>query len=449
MKALRIVAAILLLAAGVVVAVHGYGRWYGPKSGKAGITKKAPAVRYHCPMHPNYVSDHPGDCPICGMKLVPIEPPPPSPADKPKDQSMSQPQGVFEISPERQQLIGVRYGTVERASATRTIRAAGKVEMDETRVERIHPKVDGWIENVFADFAGQQIKKGQPLLTLYSPEMFASQQEYLLALRAEEVLKPSSIATTRADTHSLVEAARKRLELWDLTSAQIEQVRQTGQPVKAITLYSPFSGYVIARNAFPRQRVTPDTELYALADLSRVWVMADVYEYEAPFIRTGQAALIRLPYERGRTFRARVNYVQPSMDAVVRTLKVRLELANPRLALKPGMYVDVEFQITNPARLMVASSAVLDSGLMKTVFVDRGEGHLEPRHVETGGQFGDQVEILSGLKEGERIVGSGTFLVDSESQLKSAMGGMAGMPGMASPSQESSQPSGGAGHQHD
>lgn len=310
------------------------------------------------------------------------------------------------------------------------MRAVGKVAVDETRVTKIHPRVEGWIEKVRADFTGARVEKGQALLTIYSPEMLASEEELLLAVKARGILKGSTMAGTAADSETLVAAARKRLELWELSGAQVEEIERTGKTIRGVEMDSPASGYVLARNAFPGQKVTPETELYTVADLSRVWVMADVFEADAAEIRMGQSAVVRLPYEGGRTQAARVNYIQPEVNAATRTLQVRLEMANPGMRMKPEMYVDVDFATGTGERLTVPAEAVLDSGERKTVFVDRGNGYLEPRQVETGQALGDRVEIVKGLKRGERIVTSGTFLVDSESQLKAAAGAMAGMPGM-------------------
>jgi RND family efflux transporter MFP subunit len=474
---------------GVVAAAFFSGRWYGGRSTAPAADKGGRKILYYVdPMHPAYKSDKPGVAPDCGMRLEPVyedqaqgapaaerkvlyyrDPQDPNytsrnPGLNPEtgrelepvyaEEPSSLPPGVFQVSSERQQLIGVRYGMAEIASASRTIRAVGKVEMDETRIARIHPKVDGWIETVFVDFTGKFVKKGQPLLTIYSPELLATQQEYLLALKAVEVMKHSSMPDALADNHSLVEAARRRLELWDLTPEQIDEIRATQKPVKTVTLHSPASGYVKARNAFPRQRVMPETELYTVVDLSRVWVVADVFEYEAPSIRPGMPAAVSLSYSPGKTIPARVSYIQPSVDPMTRTLKVRLELANPGLILKPEMFVNVEFRVGGAPRVMVPLDAVLDSGERKTVFVDRGNGRLEPRHVRTGEQAGDRVEILAGLDPGERIVISGTFLIDSESQLKAAASGMAshphggtGAPAKADPSGKPAAPSG--AHQHD
>jgi RND family efflux transporter MFP subunit len=476
-KALILLAVIAAFAAG-----YGYNRWFG--GGAAAPAKKAERriLYWHDPMHPAYKSDKPGIAPDCGMKLEPVyaddgaapeaerkvlhyrDPQDPNyKSDKPgfnpetgaelvpvyAEDASSMPPGAVQVTPEKQQLIGVRYGTVEYTNGAQTIRAVGKIAVDETRVHHIHSRTEGWIERVYADFTGDFVKKGQPMLSIYSPELLASQQEYLLALRAREIMKDTSIG---ADHDSLVRAARKRLELWLLSDQQIESIEKTQQPVAQVTLYSDVSGYVLARNAFHNQKVTPETELYTVADLSRVWVLANVYEYEAPLVRLGQPATVTLSYMPGKKYRARVTYVQPQVDAATRTLQVRLELDNPGLALKPEMFVDVELAASGGQRLTVPFEAVLDSGLRKVVFVDLGNGWFEPRGVETGRQLGDRIEIVKGLKAGERIVTSGTFLINSESQLKAAASGMGAPAGghqHGAALQPQSAPAPAGAHQHD
>jgi membrane fusion protein, copper/silver efflux system len=395
----------LLIALLVVLAWvggYGYSRWYGPKPQAPAITKVEKKTGYHCPMHPNFRSDHPGVCGICGMKLVPDADAAPAPTGP------ALPAGAIHVSPDKQQLIGVTFGTAEYTSGAQSLRVTGKIQPDETRVVKVQTRIDGWIEKVFVDFTGKYVEKGQPLLTLYSPELLASQQEYLLALKSRELMKSTG----------LVQAARKRLDHWSLTASEIDELERTGEPVKNVTLHAPVSGYVMVRNAFPKQRVTPETELYTLIDLSRVWVMAEVFESDAPHIRMGAAARITLPSVGARAFNAVVTNIQPQVEMATRTIKVRLEADNPDMALRPDTFVDVVFQVGQPTRLTVPAKAVLDAGLRKTVFVDLGDGHLEPRQVETGERLGDRIEILRGLKAGERIVASGTFLIDSESQLK-------------------------------
>jgi RND family efflux transporter MFP subunit len=277
---------------------------------------------------------------------------------------------------------------------------------------------------------------------MYSPEMLASQREYLLALRSRDIMKGSPLPDSQQQSDSLIAASRKRLELFSLSEAQIEEITRTQQPLTNITIYSPISGYVMMRNAFPKQRITPETELYTVVDLSRVWIMADVFENEASMIRVGMPARVNLSYGSGRKINGRVSYIQPQVDPTTRTLKVRIEADNPDMILKPDMFVDVDFSISIPARMTVPAEAVLDTGLKKTVFVDRGNGYLEPRQVEIGERIGDRIEITKGLASKERVVISGNFLIDSESQLKSSAAGMSGhQHGSAGSSGKSSTPS--------
>jgi membrane fusion protein, copper/silver efflux system len=453
MKKARILLIAVLIAA-AFLAGYGYGRWYGPSLDHAEHAAGPPAApaRYHCPMHPTYVSDEPGDCPVCGMRLVPIEPddPPAAAGHAPEHQPSGAsplPMGTIRVSPEKQQLIGVRYGTAEYTAGVRAIRAVGRVAFDETRIARVQTRIEGWIDEVFVDFIGKLVDQGQPLLTIYSPEMLASQEEYLLALRSRDILQSSPLARSLQQADSLVAAARRRLELWDLSEAQIEQVAQTSKPITNVTLYSPIRGHVISRNAFPKQRITPETELYTLADLSNVWIMAEIFEGDAPMVRLGMPATVTLAYAGGRRIRARVDYIQPQFEPATRTLKVRLEAANPQGLLKPDMFVDVDLEVALPRRLTVPAEAVLDSGLRQTVFVDRGNGYLEPREVAAGERLGDRVEIVRGLEAGERVVTSGAFLIDSESQLRSAAAGMAGhRHGAPAAEPAPSQPTGHEGH---
>src|ERR1017187_693463 len=407
------------------------------------------------PMHPAYKSDTPGTAPDCGMKLEPVYADGGAPVAKTggkpdpvyADDVSKMEAGTVQITPEKQQLIGVKYGQVEAGGGSRTIRAVGKVAIDETRIGHVHTKVEGWIDKVFVDFTGKLVKKGQPLLTIYSPDMLASQRELLLAAKAKTIMQNSALPSGFDQSKSLLQATRRRLELWDLSEAQIDQVLKTGEPIKNITLYSPMTGYITDRKAFPQVKVMPDTDLYTIVDLSRVWIMADVFEYEAPNIHVGETARVSLQALPGKSFSARIDYLQPEVDPMTRTLKVRLNMDNPGVMLKPDMYADIEFRVNIPSKLTVPADAVLNAGERKTVFVDRGNGYFEPRQVKTVEREGDRIQILSGLSQGERIVTSGNFLIDSESQMKAAasgMGGMAGMPGMtnkpAQPETPANQP---------
>jgi RND family efflux transporter MFP subunit len=458
--------AIVLLIAAAFVGGYGYGRWYAKPAAVAGSAAGSAAgsrkVLYWVDaMHPWYKSDKPGTAPDCGMKLVPVyaggEPKDKSPAaapggerkvlywvdamnpahksDKPgtapdgmklvpvyagaeAETQNNENQGDVQITPEKQQLIGVEYGTVEYANVTGGIHAAARVTLDETRIAKVQSRLEGWIDQLFVDFTGKAVNKGDALLTIYSPEALATQQEYLLAMKAQHVMHDSPVHEMMDSTDNLVAAAKKRMELWDISDRQIEQVASTGQPLKNLTLYSPISGFVMERNAFAKQRVTPEMVLYTVADLSSVWVIADVFEYEAANVRLNQPASLTLTSLPGRTFHGRVSYILPQMDPATRTLKVRIAFENPGLALKPDMYGEVDLQTGGARKLVVPETAVLNSGERQRVFVDRGNGYFEPREVKIGAQMDNRIEILSGLKAGERIVTSGNFLMDSESRLK-------------------------------
>ena len=375
------------------------------------------------PMHPAYKSDKPGKAPDCGMDLVPVY-------ENGGAAATNLPEGAFQISAEKQQMIGVTYGEVSYGQMSKTLRAVARLAYDETKTVRIHPKVDGWIEDVYVDFTGKQVQKGQPLISIYSPDLVSTQQEYLLAIRGRRELGESPFKEAAVGAESLYESARRRLELWDITDQQINDLEKRGSPIKALTIYAPTNGFVLARNAYPKQRVTPETELYQIADLSTVWAIADIYEYEAPEIKIGQSATMTLSYYPGKPFRGLVSYIYPQVDAATRTLKVRIEFPNPNFALKPDMFANVELKIDYGNRLVVPQEAVLDSGTDQTVFVSLEGGYFEARKVQLGGRVDNQVIVLAGLKAGERIVTSANFLIDSESKLKSAAAGL-GMPGMS------------------
>jgi RND family efflux transporter MFP subunit len=339
----------------------------------------------------------------------------------------------------------VKYDTVRLSQERQNIRAVGKIAQDETRIAHVHTRVEGWVDKVYVDFVGKFVNKGDPLLTIYSPEMLATQEEFLLALRARETMKSSREPDVASQMERLAASARRRLELLDLSAAQIERLEESRMPIQTITVYSPATGYVSERNALPNAKIDPAEALYTIVDLSRVWIIADVFEYEMKSIGPGKNAVVSLPYSPDRTFSARVTFVQPQVDPMTRTLKVRLETANPGLLMKPDMAVDVEFQLKSGAMITIPSEALLDSGERKTVFVDLGGGYLEPRNVEIGRRLADRIEILDGLQPGERIVSSGTFLIDSESRLRAA--GVAHQHG--APAEKQAPPPAPAEHKHD
>jgi Cu(I)/Ag(I) efflux system membrane fusion protein len=338
--------------------------------------------------------------------------------------------GTVQISPERQQLIGVKIGTVEIKPLEKVIRTVGRVDYDEKRLTTISPKIGGWIEDLFVDFTGRFVQQGEPLLTLYSPELVSTQEEYLLALRAKKELVKSPFPEVAGSGSSLAESARRRLKLWDINDDQIKALEESGQPRKTLTLYSPFSGIVLEKVAYKGMNVMPGMALFKLADLSIVWLYADIYEYELPFIRLGQQASIQLSYLQGENFTGKAIYIYPSLNPETRTAKVRFEIPNPHGKLKPEMYANVEIKVHLGRKLTVPEGAIIDTGIRQLAIIDKGSGYFEPREVKVGTKVDNYYEVIRGLKVGERVVTSANFLIDSESKLKEAVGGMASMPGM-------------------
>jgi Cu(I)/Ag(I) efflux system membrane fusion protein len=332
--------------------------------------------------------------------------------------------GTVQISPERQQLIGVRFGTVEKRALQKVIRTVGRIDYDEKRIGIVSPKISGWIEELYVDFTGQFVRKGAPLLTIYSPELVSTQEEYLLALKAKQDWSKSPFAEVSEGGTLLAESARRRLRLWDISDAQIKALEESREPQKTLTLYSPFSGHVLEKMVNKGQFVEAGMALYKIADLSVVWLIADIYESELPAIRVGQPAAIQMSYYPGETFTGKAIYIYPYMDAQTRTAKVRYEFANPHGKLKPEMFANVEISVRLGDKLAVPEDAVIDTGVRKVVVVDRGSGYFEPREVRLGVRADGFYEVLDGLKAGERVVTSANFLIDSESKLKEAVGGM-------------------------
>jgi Cu(I)/Ag(I) efflux system membrane fusion protein len=339
--------------------------------------------------------------------------------------------GMIMVSPEKQQLTGVRTTVVEKKPLSRAVRTVGVITYDETKVTRVHSKIEGWIDKLYVDYTGKLVEKGQPLFTIYSPDLLATQQEYLLAMKARDRLSTSSIPEVKSGAESLVEASKRRLALWDISEKQVRDLEEKGEAQRTLALYAPHSGFVIKKDAFQGMRIMPDKELYTIADLSTVWVNVDIYESEIPFVRPGQRAAVTLSYDPGTTFNGKVSYSYPYVDEKTRTAKVRLELPNPGFKLKPDMYVNVEIKIDGGRHLAVPEEAVLDSGMRKIVFIDKGNGHFEPKEVKLGAKMDGFYQVSAGLEEGQRIAASSAFLLDSESRLAEAMGAMTGMPGMS------------------
>jgi multidrug efflux pump subunit AcrA (membrane-fusion protein) len=372
---------------------------------------------WYDPMHPVYKSDKPGIAPDCGMQLVPKY-------ANDEAATLKMPAGTVKIAPEKQQMIGVRTATVERQSLVRTVRTTGQLTSDETKLAHVHVKVNGYIDKGYVDYIGQLVKKGQPLFTLYSPDLVATEEEYLIAKRGAKEMGTSQFPDVAQGSQSLLHSTRERLKLWDISDEQIKKLDETGAVTKTLTFYSPVSGFVTDRKAFPQTAVTPDMDLYDISNLSTIWVNADVYEYEVPFVKVGQTADMQLSYYAGKTYTGKITYIYPTVDPVSHTVKARIEFANPNFDLKPQMFANVQLKINYGKQIVVPQEAIMDSGDKQYVFVVHDGGVFEPRVIQMGAKLDGNVVVLSGLNAGETIVTSGNFLIDSESRLKSAMAGM-------------------------
>ncbi len=443
----RIVVALVIAALVVLVPV-------ACKNGRTG------QQLYHCPMHPTYTSDKPGDCPICGMRLVPVEKTTPTPASvakttgkkilfyrNPMDPSVTSPVPmkdsmgmdyvpVYEEEPSSSSSVagyapvmlepagisrsGIQTVEARRGQLGEAVRAVGTVVPDERRVTQVFAKVSGWVEQLFVTFTGQWVEKGQPLLSMYSPELLASQEEYLRSLQLVKELAQASPSAQQA-ARQLQQAARQRLLLFDVPESFIAHLEDAGQPSRTVTLTAPHPGYVLAKETFAGRRIEPGTELYRLADLRRVWVLADFYEQEASWLSLNMPARVTLPYQPGEALDGVISYIYPTVEPESRTVRVRVELANREGRLKPDMYAHVEVELRTTEGLVVPDSAVMDTGTRNIVFVEEKPGFFVPREVTVLHRSGGKALVSKGLAEGERVVVKGTFLLDSESRLRAAL----------------------------
>jgi Cu(I)/Ag(I) efflux system membrane fusion protein/cobalt-zinc-cadmium efflux system membrane fusion protein len=339
------------------------------------------------------------------------------------------------IDPATSQNMGVRIAPVLRQDIARSIKTVGVVTADESRQSSINSKVEGWIEKLYVDQTGKPVAKGAPLLEIYSPDLVAAQQEYLLAVRNSERLAENPYPEIAQGAQRLRAAARTRLKYWDISDQQISALEQNGEPKKTLTLYSPTGGIVMMKNALPGMRVMPGEELLQITDLAKIWVDAQLYEYQLPAVKVGQSAEIILPYSIGTVLRGKIAYIYPTLSGETRTARARIELSNPGLELKPEMYVDVRIDgDRKTAALVVPLEAILDSGEQQTVFVSLGEGRFEPRIVRSGVRDeSGNVEIIDGLREGEQVVVSAQFMLDSESRLREAVQKMTAPQGTGIP----------------
>jgi Cu(I)/Ag(I) efflux system membrane fusion protein len=392
-----------------------------PAHGHGAPAAEAP-TRYTCPMHPTIVSDHPGDCPICGMALVKVG----SVHEDEASGGAAPVEGLatVQIDPQRQQLIGLRTAEVTRGTVGASWRTVGKVAVDETNVHHVNIKVGGFVDTVYVDYVGKAVKRGERLFSIYSPDLLSVQQEYLLALRTRKALSGGGIATGAGD--DLVDSARERLRLWDIPESEVKRLEETGKPTKNLTLYSPMTGVVTKKDIVMGHRLNEGDMPYEITDLSSVWVLADAYETDLSRIRLGMTASLSLQAFPGKTFTGRVIFIDPILDAKTRTAKVRLEFPNPKGELKPEMFGEVTLQTEKREGLRIPADAIIDSGSKKVVFVAMGEGKLQPREVQVGPVTGDAVEVLSGLVAGEKVVTRANFLVDSESRLRASLAAMGG-----------------------
>ncbi|GAB4364773.1 MAG: hypothetical protein Kow00128_06750 [Deltaproteobacteria bacterium] len=464
MNGKRIVSQLLLVL--IALAAGGAGTWFwmtkGAGTAPTETAKASPVTekkQYTCSMHPFIVTDQPGSCPICGMTLVPIKSAsastggaggggkkekkikywvaPMDPnyrSDKPGKSPMGMDlvpvyeeeggeEGTIRVDPNTIQSIGVRTAEVAAGELAKTIRTVGRVTYDERRIATVNSKVNGWIERLYVNTTGEEVQKGAPLIDIYSPDLVSAQQEYLIARKHYEEVKNSPYPDVVRGAETMLDSAKKRLAYWDITEAQIAEVERTGEIRKTLTLHSPFRGVVVSKAAFDGTKVMAGMELFRIADLSRVWVLGDVYEYELPWLKSGVPATVTLDYLPGKRYRGVVTYVYPYLEGKTRTATVRVELSNPRLELKPDMYAHIELAPRVGGKsILVPSEAVIRSGIRNVVFVARGEGRFEPRDVTLGleGEEGT-IQVLKGLSAGEKVVVSSQFLLDSESSLKEAL----------------------------
>ena len=383
-------------------------------------------------MHPQVVADKPGDCPICNMALVPV------PVENPAETAPAKPAKLpadlapITLDPQQQQQIGLKTAEAKQQTFGGVLRAAGRFAFDETRIHHIHTRFEAYVEQVYADFTGKYVRQGEPLLSLYSPELYAAQQEYLIALQQSRLptgtISPMAAPGSGDRGIDLVAAARQKLLLWNVSPGEIRALERSGQPSRSVKIFAPSSGYVVAKTAVHGMRVKPEDSLFDLVDLSRLWVIAEAYEYELPRLRVGQQATITVAYWPDRTWSGRITYIYPSIDPQTRTVRLRLEVDNPQNVLKAEMLATVAISVAPRQALVIPEDAVIETGTRKLVFVvetlagDRTR--LVPREVTTGERADELYEVTTGLRAGDRVAVAATFLLDSESRLQAALRAM-------------------------
>lgn len=390
---------VTLTALVVVLAVCGWLFW---RSSLTPVTQQSQAAAVNEAAQPSVPESSTGDTSSAAPSEAPLAP--------------------IQLSPQRMQSIGVRIGIAEAKEVTDELRVYGNVEPDERHFAYIQTRFAGWIRQVYADAVGDFIRKGQPLFTIYSPDLVTSEREYLLAKKNAGALEQSPVNGVADGAVSLVAAAKVRLQQFDIPDSEIAKLDETGEPITDLTVYSPASGYITERDALPNMYVQPDTKLYSIADLSDVWVLAQIFQNDAGRIKPGDPAEITLDAYPGQVFKGKVDYLLPQLDTATRTLPVRLVFPNPDLKLRPGMYVDVSVKLPLGRHLVVPDSAVFHSGIKNLIFRYGGNGNIAPNEVELGPHVNDEFVVLKGVNAGERIVTSANFLIDSEAQLQAAAG---------------------------
>jgi RND family efflux transporter MFP subunit len=381
----------------------------------------------------SHLSKQPGamNMPMSGdVQPVASGPPPSAHETTPSmpEQKMEAPLVPVQLTPERMQSIGVRTGNVEYKQLNDDIRATGTVDINERLLSYVQVRFPGYLRKVFANATYQYVHQGEPLFTIYSPDLVATQQEYLLALQTQKALSASTVDGVASGAESLSAAAEQRLEQWEIPQSEIAKLKETGKPITDLTINSPVAGYITERNALPNMYVDPSTRLYTVADLSRVWVYAQIFQNDVGRVKPGDMARITVDSYPGRTFSGQIEEILPQVDMATRTVRVRLAMANPGLKLKPGMFVNVDVKTSLGHQLVVPASAVFQSGTRQLVFLNHGNGSLEPKEITTGPRVGDDFVVLKGLEAHQSIVTSANFLIDSESQLQAAAGSFAPPP---------------------
>jgi membrane fusion protein, copper/silver efflux system len=394
----------------------GIGYWISasrpPQAEKTAAHAEHKPLFYRNPMNQEITSPVPAKDEM-GMDYIPVYPD--------DNAQNAAPAGTVKIDPTVVQDIGVRTAKAKRTTLSRHIRTIGRVTYDEERVARLHPKYDGWVEQLFVDKTGEKVKKGTMLLSIYSPQLVATENEYLLALDNAGKLKDSPFPDVREGAESLLRSTRERLQLLDMPAHQLRQLTRERKALKGVHIHSPFDGIVMNIGAREGERITPQTELYMIADLSRIWVLVDLYEDDIPWVHVGDTAQMQVSGIPGRTFTGKLTYVYPYLEAKTRTIKVRLEFNNPGLLLKPDMFANIDIAANKQVNaIAVPSEAIVRTGIQDQVFVERSPGEFEPRNVTVGVASDGQTQIISGLEADETVVTSGQFLIDSESKLREA-----------------------------